>query len=131
MIRAEEQQVEAVCLDVLERFMTALNAHDAAAMDACMHFPHVRLAQARVTVYEAPGSNPMELFERLRREDGWDHSRWDERRLVQCSPEKAHFAVRYTRFRADGSVIGAYDALYILTRQQDGWGIQARSSFGP
>src|SRR6266446_9293411 len=32
------------CLDVLDRFMAALNAHDAQGLDATMHVPHVRLA---------------------------------------------------------------------------------------
>lgn len=64
------------CMTTLDRFMAALNAWDAAAMDREMHFPHVRLAQGRVSIYEKPGSNPMDLFERLAREDGWKYSRW-------------------------------------------------------
>ena len=35
-------------------------------MDAFMRFPHVRLAAGKVTVYDAPGNNPMDLFDRLR-----------------------------------------------------------------
>ena len=40
-------------------------------------------------------------------------------------------ALSYTRLRADHSVIGTYDSLYILTKVDGRWGIQARSSFGP
>ena len=123
--------IEAACIAVLDRFMDALNAYDADGMDACMHFPHVRMAESRVTVYEAPGNNPMDLFDRLKREDGWHHSAWDERPLVQWNDEKAHFALSYTRYREDGSVIGKYDSLYILTLKDGSWGVQARSSFGP
>ena len=123
--------LEEQCLAVLQRFMDALNAHDAAAMDATMHFPHVRHAEEKLTIYEAPGSNPMDLFDRLKREDDWLRSAWTERRLVQCSAVKAHWAVSYVRYRSDGYEIGHYDSLYTLTRIDGRWGIQMRSSFGP
>ena len=123
--------IETACIAVLDRFMDALNAYDADGMDACMHFPHIRMAENRVTVYDAPGNNPMDLFDRLKREDGWRRSAWDERRLAQWNEEKAHFALSYTRYREDGSVIGKYESLYILTLKDGSWGVQARSSFGP
>lgn len=96
-----------------------------------MHFPHLRLADGKFKVYQAPGSNPMDLFTKLKNEDDWAFSRWDRRKLIQFNDRKAHFQLSYTRFRTDGSVIGSYDSLYILTFQDERWGIQARSSFGP
>lgn len=122
--------VEAV-MSLLDRFMNGLNRHDAAAMDACLHFPHVRLAEGHVRVYEQPGENPMDLFDRLREQDGWQRSAWDSRRIAQQGPDKIHVDVRYTRYRGDGSTIGTYDSLYIATLADGRWGIQARSSFGP
>lgn len=122
---------EAQCEDVLARWMAALNRYDASAMDALMHFPHVRIAGGAVTVYQQAGSNPMDLFERLRKQDGWHHSAWNETKLVQSSPVKAHYALRYTRYREDGSVIGVYDSLYVLSQLGGAWKIQSRSSFGP
>ncbi len=123
--------VLAACTDVLDRFMAGLNAYDAAAMDAAMHFPHLRFAGGTVTVYEKPGSNPMDLFDRLRKQDNWSHSVWDERKVVQRNDAKVHMAVTYTRFRADGSTLGVYESLYVLTLKDGRWGIQVRSSFGP
>ena len=124
-------EIERQGLAVLERFMAALNAYDAAGMDDCMHFPHVRMAESKVTVYEAPGNNPMDLFARLKSEAGWHHSAWDEMDLIQSSEVKAHWRLVYTRYREDESVIGRYDSLYTLTKLDGRWGIQARSSFGP
>lgn len=123
--------IHAACIDVLDRFMDALNRYDAAGMDATMHFPHLRLAGGKFTVYEAPGCNPMDLFDKFRQQDNWKYSCWDRRELVQFNERKAHVALSYTRYRDDGSVIGVYDSLYILTRADGQWGIQARSSFGP
>ena len=122
---------QAKCEDVLTRWMAALNRYDAAAMDTLMHFPHVRIAGGTVTVYQQVGSNPMGLFERLRKQDGWHHSAWNETKLVQSSPVKAHYALRYTRYREDGSEIGVYDSLYVLSLLDGAWKIQSRSSFGP
>jgi hypothetical protein len=126
-----KELVHAECMRVLDAFMAALNAYDARAMDRAMHFPHVRIAGGTVTVYEQPGRNPMDLFEKLKKQDDWKWSRWEKRELVQFNAEKAHYALSYTRFRSDDSVIGLYESLYVLTRDATGWGIQARSSFGP
>ncbi|MFB9269161.1 hypothetical protein ACFFWD_39645 [Bradyrhizobium erythrophlei] len=122
---------EARCGGVLTRWMAALNRYDASAMDALMHFPHVRIAGGTVTVYQQAGNNPMDLFDRLRKQDGWHHSAWNETKLVQSSPVKAHYAVRYTRYRENGSIIGVYDSLYVLSLLDGAWKIQSRSSFGP
>ena len=99
-------QIHERCIACLDRFMAALNAYDAVAMDGEMHFPHVRFAGGTIVVYQAPGENPMDLFERLRREDNWHRSAWNRRTMVQFNETKAHMAVNYTRYRADGSVIG-------------------------
>ena len=72
---SDRDRIQEDCNRVLDAFMDALNAYDAAGMDRCMHFPHPRIA--------------------------------------------------------DGSVIGVYESLYILTKVDGRWGIQARSSFGP
>ena len=125
------ESIHRACIECLDRFMAALNAYDSAAMDAEMHFPHVRFAEGRIAVYEKPGSNPMDLFDRLRREGGWHHSVWNKRTIVQHSSTKVHMAVTYTRYRSDGSAIGDYDSLYVLALKDDRWGVQLRSSFGP
>lgn len=65
--------------DVLDAFMTAWNARDAAGVRASFNFPHVRFA----------------------------------------------------RFRPDGSLISAFDSIYIVTLQDGRWGVQGRSSYAP
>ena len=123
--------IDSQCMKVLDDFMAALNAYDAAGMDRGMNFPHVRIARGEVKVYAQAGSNPMDLFDKLKAEDRWSHSEWVRRDLVQFNDVKAHYALSYTRYRDDGSVIGVYESLYVLTRDEQGWGILARSSFGP
>jgi hypothetical protein len=119
------------CMQVLDRFMDALNEHNAQGMDAAMHFPHLRLADGRFKVYEVAGDNPMDIFSRLKADDDWKYSHWGRRELVQCNGTKAHYLLSYTRYRTDDSTIGTYESLYVLTFKDERWGIQARSSFGP
>ena len=130
-IEQKNPELHHSCMLVLDSFMTGLNHYDAQAMDAAMHFPHVRFAGGQIKIYPKAGDNPMDLFERLRHEDDWKYSRWVSRELVQCSDIKAHYSLSYTRFRSDDSVIGVYESLYVLTKVEGSWGIQMRSSFGP
>ena len=117
------------CEELLQRWMVALNSYDAAGMKSVMRFPHVRLAENRVAVYQ-DDDNPMDLFARLRQQHGWHHSAWNEIKLVQSSPTKAHYAVQYTRYHEDGSVLSVCDSLYIFTCVDGDWKLQGRSSFG-
>ncbi len=55
----------------------------------------------------------------------------DYRRAVQSCGDKVHFAVQFTRYRADGSVIGHYPSMWIVTLRDGRWGVEARSSFAP
>ena len=117
------------CEELLQRWMVALNSYDAAGMKSVMRFPHMRLAENRVAIYQAD-DNPMDLFARLRQQHGWHHSAWNEIKLVQSSPTKAHYAVQYARYREDGSVLSVCDSLYIFTCVDGDWKLQGRSSFG-
>ncbi|MGH9845390.1 MAG: hypothetical protein ACREEM_42295 [Blastocatellia bacterium] len=59
----------------------------------------------------------------------WHHSRWDRRRIVHAAADKIHVDTKFTRYRADGSRIGSYESLYILTKEDGRWGVKLRSSF--
>ena len=122
---------EREALAAVDAYMDAFNRRDLAGMDASLHFPHVRIASGAVAVMEKPGSMPEDFFARFAAATGWEYSRWDYRRAVQSSSDKVHFAVQFTRYRGDGSAIGAYPSIWIVTRNEGRWGVQARSSFAP
>ena len=125
-------------LAVTDAFLSTFNALDAEGHAATLAYPHVRLASGRVRVWqtldeaaEAMSTNMSLLRERV----GWDHSKWDHRRLIHSSEDKVHLDVCFTRYRADGSVIGVYPAVYVVVAGDAGagagWLVQARSSFAP
>ena len=113
----------------LDAFMIAFNARDLPAYEATFNFPHVRFASNTVTIIN-PGYHKPEMFERGSLAD-WDHSAWDRRDVVHAGADKVHIDTRFTRYRKDGSVLGGFDSLYIVTRLEGRWGIQGRSSFAP
>ena len=113
----------------LDAFMAAFNARDVAAFEATFNFPHVRFASGKVTIIE-PGFHKPEMFAQGALTE-WDHSAWLRREVIHAGPDKVHIDTRFARFRKDGSLIGAFDSVYIVTRVDGRWGIQGRSSFAP
>jgi hypothetical protein len=113
----------------LDEFMAAFNARDLAAWEATFNFPSVRLASNTLVVIE-PGFHRPEMFERGALAE-WDHSAWERRDVIHAGPDKVHFDTRFTRYRADGSVIGGFDSIYVVTCENGHWGVKCRSSFAP
>jgi len=119
----------------MDGFMAAFNAQDLAALrDTWFHFPHVRFHSGRVSTWETPEAYTADSVRTHRAAhagqwDGWARTAWDYVEAVDAGADKVHFRVQFTRFRADGSVIGSYKSLYIVTFKDGRWGIQGRSSW--
>ena len=115
---------------VMDGFMVAFNAQDAEALRTTwFHFPHVRLHSGQVTVMATPADFRSAVWGRTGQAQGWARTAWDYVESVDSGPDKVHFRVQFTRYRADGSAIGSYRSLYIVTKLDGRWGIQARSSW--
>jgi hypothetical protein len=112
---------------VLDRHMVALNAGDAAALADTLHFPHYRLAGGRMQVWEHPETYLADF--RRRAGDGWARSAWDFRRPIAAGPDKVHFDVQFTRYRADGTALGSFRSLWVVARLGGRWAAQLRSTF--
>ena len=114
----------------MDGFMAAFNARDAEAIRSrWFHFPHVRFHSGTVTVMQAPADYDNLVWESQGQSAGWGRSAWDHVEVIDAGPEKVHFRVQFTRYRADGSAIGSYRSLYIVTLKDGRWAIQGRSSW--
>src|SRR5882762_5258214 len=113
----------------LDDFMAAFNARDLVAFEQTFNFPSVRLASNTLVIIE-PGFHKPEMFGRGALQ-GWHHSAWERRDVIHSGRDKVHLDTRFTRYRADGSVIGSFDSIYVVTCERGHWGIKARSSFAP
>lgn len=119
----------AAAMRCLDAFMTAFNGRDLAAWETTFNFPSVRLASNTLTVIE-PGHHKPDMFQRGALAD-WDHSAWERREVIHAGADKVHIDTRFTRHRADGSVIGGFDSIYVVTCENGHWGVKCRSSFAP
>jgi len=123
-----DSQVEVEVMKVLDDYMSAWNRKDLAAWERTFQFPHYRLASGKMTVLDRPGlQDPVKVWASAGSD--WHHSAWDRGRIVHASDDKVHVDTMFTRYRADGTKIGSYESLYILTKENGRWGVKLRSSF--
>jgi len=122
-----DKQTKKEIYAVLDAYLDGFNKRDAKIHYATYHFPHYRLASGKLTVLET-AADSVKFSKGLVQSD-WHHSKWDHRNVVQASADKVHVDTRFTRYRADGSVIATYESLYVLTKEDGRWGIKLRSSF--
>ncbi len=114
---------------VLDAYLDAFNRRDLKAWEATFNFPHVRFASNKVTILQ-PGQQTADMFTAGPLAD-WDHSEWARRDVINASPDKVHIHTHFNRYRKDGSLIGGFDSIYIVTKLDGHWGVQGRSSFAP
>jgi hypothetical protein len=126
---AGHDEAIAAARQVLDDFMAAFNARDVAAFEATFNFPSVRLASNALTLIESGFHKPA-MFETGALAE-WDHSAWERRSVIHAGADKVHFDTRFARYRKDGSLIGAFDSIYVVTCDNGHWGVKARSSFAP
>ncbi len=119
----------AAAMACLDDFMAAFNARDTEAFEKTFNLPSVRLASNTLTIIEA-GYHQPQMFERGPLAE-WDHSAWERREIIHAGADKVHIDTRFTRYRKDGSVIGGFDSIYVVTKENGHWGVKARSSYAP
>jgi hypothetical protein len=110
----------------LDGFTASFNRRDPVKMDQHLHFPHLMLSGAKVTVWQSPGRLPADFFETLMAA-GWTHSTYEAREPLLVTPDKIHFRVQYSRRARDGAVLSAHENVWIVTRIDGRWGIAVRS----
>jgi hypothetical protein len=120
----------AAALKCLDEFMAAFNARDLVGWEKTFNFPSVRLASNKLVIIDKPGWHPADTFTRGALAE-WHHSAWERRDVIHAGADKVHFDTRFTRYRADGSVIGGFDSVYVVNCEDGHWGVKIRSSFAP
>ncbi len=117
-------------LRAIEIFFEGFNAENDARIHQALNFPHVRIASGTVRVIQGPECFKTP-FAALKRVEGWHHSTLDRADVIHQGPDKVHFDVCFSRFLEDGSHYATHQAIWVVTRVEGHWGIQARSSFAP
>jgi len=133
VITTVSNEYEEKAVNTAIAYMSAFNDRDASKCDDSLNFPHIRLGMENqeVRINKNPPQTPPNFFEWFVNEYGWNHSCWDYRDVIQSNPKKVHLAIQFSRYRADGSKIGEFPSLWVMTNQNGHWGIKMRSSFAP
>ena len=120
--------MESQAIRLLNDYMDAWNQKDITSLEKTFHFPHFRFARNKMLVIDRPGRLiPALVWGNLGSD--WGHSEWVHLRIVHSSSDKMHVDTKFARYKVDGSLIGTYESLYILTHENNHWGIKMRSSF--
>ena len=117
-------------------FLETFNARDAAGWAGVNSWPHARISAAAPdnTVHWRPPTRVFADAEEYLAEPlwadleatGWARSASLPPTIVQASDVKAHIAGGWTRFDPNDTPLAANRVVYVTTRTDEGWGIQAQ-----
>ena len=115
----------------LDRYLETWNSRSPAVWATSLHFPHVRPGPGAFEISQTPEQYAAGIDFAQTLKTGWHHSEWVSREVVQVSADKVHAAGVWQRYTEDGRALTGSVITYIVTRQQDRWGVQARFAAGP
>ena len=96
-----------------------------------MSYPHVRVAAPGRIEYFRSAEEFIASADWTQREaTGWIRTEGIEPRVIQTARKKLHLAGGWTRYDVNDQPILSNRVVYVLTKQYDGWGIQARFACG-
>ena len=118
---------EAAAKQLIDDFFVAFNAEDNDALQKIANYPHsFLLGNGRVITAKSADELVMN-FDSMKEREGWHHSTLDAYKVCQSSAEKVHVELTFSRYKEDGTNYWTVPALWIVTKQDDKWGIQFRS----
>lgn len=123
-----DEAIRAQVRELIEASIDAYNRRDLAALSAQCHYPFVRLDRLNWLRADDPSGLPVD-FDELAARTGWHRSaiRYLDV-LTPQSDDKVVVALTVARYAADGADLGPEESVYLATRQNDKWGIQASST---
>jgi hypothetical protein len=117
-------------LIALDRTLETWNSRDASVWATSLHFPHVRPGPGAFEMTRTPEEYAKGVNFEQTLKTGWHHSEWVKRTVLQVGWDKVHASGTWQRFAADGKPLAGSDITYVITRQGDRWGVQARFAAG-
>ena len=96
-----------------------------------MHFPHIRLWKNRFSIFK----NKEEFLKGFDQQsknlasERWNHTVTKSIQVIQSDPEKVHLILHQSRRDKNGKEYHNFHTLWIMTKINEKWGIQFRSSF--
>jgi hypothetical protein len=117
---------EAAAQAAVAAFMKAWNSHDPNALAATLHYPHVRMADGLLEVW-----NTAEQFlagPEPGRQRTWYQTRLDQSKVVQATSNGVNVSVAFSRLGRDGRVLTRDEGIFLVILRNSAWRVQARST---
>jgi|TARA_B110000914_G_C15284666_1_gene363756 hypothetical protein len=125
-----EENSEQIGKEVIINYINAFNNRDYIAMADLFNFPHIRFANEKVGVMSREEYlKSQNKVSELLHEEGWDHTQIKKIETIQNGPSKSHYKIHFIRYDKNNKIIHDFTTLWIVTKLDDHWGIQFRSSF--
>ena len=99
----------AAALEAVNAYFVAWNTHDPKALANTMHYPHVRLADSAVEVWN--DADAFLLGPEPGRQRTWPSTTAERAEVVQVNATAANVTLLYTRRGRDGQAMSSYQAL--------------------
>lgn len=109
-------------------FFAAWNAHDADAVAAAIHYPHVRIADGQVEVWK--GREAFLAGAEPGRQRTWYQTRVDGMTVAQVTANGVNLTVTLSRLGRDGRVLSTDEGVFLVSLRDGVWKVQARSMMG-
>lgn len=126
--RGQETAEDAAVMQALQGFLDGWNSRDVKKYAAALHFPHVFLENGTVSMYPDEAqflARGADHWARVQPE--WDHTVWEDRRIVQRLPETVHVIGRWVRLDKAGKVLSKADVMYVVVKKNGRWALFTRS----
>ena len=111
---------------VMKAHIDGLNARDGDAVAKTLHFPHYRLTDGQLKVWQTSDSYLSDF--RARAGSNWGHSDWGRLEVIHAGADKVHLDVEVKRFAADGSLLVTFSSIWVIAKLNGVWAAQLRSS---
>ena len=125
-----KENVELIGKKVIESYIEAFNERNSNKMADLFNFPHVRFANDSVSVIsKSEYLNNQDKVTKLLKDEKWHHTEILNIKNIQSNDTKVHFIIHFLRLDKNNSIIHNFKTLWIVTKVDDHWGVQFRSSF--
>ena len=129
---AEIASAESAARNVLEKYIEARNNRDVEGLAELHHYPSVVLRNVDLYVFNAPEDyityEENTVMPNLDYAE-WDHSKLNSVEVIQSDPGMVHLAIKIEDINIVGEMSGGgEEGIWVVTKIDDKWGIQARSN---
>ena len=113
-----------------EKFMETWNTRDPEIWASSLNFPHARPSARGYRLWPTKEDYVAGVDYANVIATGWDHTVFEDLRLIHEGDTKTHVAGRWSRVDADDNSIRRNLVTYVATEVEGQWGIQARFGAG-